>query len=111
MTTSKVPRCDEHISERRNHGHNSNNHINSGADRRFASLAPQLGVGLLAEWRTRIDSFDLNNSRLNRTPVIGGTFGLTRPCSDSGRGSLGTSSALEQVNDQDYNGNYEQEMN
>ena len=41
----------------------------------------------------------------------GGAFGLTRPCSDSGRRSLGTSSALEQVNDQDYNGNYEQEMN
>jgi hypothetical protein len=40
ITTSKVLRCDEHTSERNNHGHNSNNHINPAADRRFASLAP-----------------------------------------------------------------------
>ena len=111
MTTSKVPRCDEHISERRNHGHNPIDHLNPSLGRRATGLALQFWLGLLAEWRTRIDSFDFNNSRVNRTPVNGGAFGLTRRCSESGRRSLGTSSALEQVNDQDYNGNYEQEMN
>jgi hypothetical protein len=75
MTTSKVPRCGEHTSERNNHGYNSNNHINPAADRGFAGLAPQLGVGLLAERRSRLDCFDLNNSRLNGTPVNGVAFG------------------------------------
>ena len=69
MGTSKVPRCGEHTSERSSHGHNSTNHTNPAADRRFAGLALQFGLGLLAERRTRIDSFDFNNSLFNGTPV------------------------------------------
>ena len=75
MITSKVPRCSEHTSERNSHGHNTTNHTNPAADRRFAVLALQLGLGLLAERRSRIDSFDLDNSRVNGTPVNGGAFG------------------------------------
>jgi hypothetical protein len=40
ITTSKAPRSGEHTSERSIHGHNSTNHSNLAADRRFASLAP-----------------------------------------------------------------------
>ena len=105
-----MPRCDEHTSERNSHGHNTTNHTNPAADRRFAVLALQLGLGLLAEWRTRADCLDLNNSRLNGTPVIGVAFGLTALQQSAGPGSE-ASSALEQVNDQDNNGNHEQEMN
>jgi len=75
MITSKVPRSGEHTSERNSHGNNSTNHTNPTAGRRFAVLALQLGLGLLAERRTRIDCFDLNNSRLNGTPVNGVAFG------------------------------------
>ena len=85
MTTSKVPVCDEHSSERRSHGHHSIDHLNPPLDRRASGLAPQPGLGLLAEWRSRTDSFDLNNSRFNGTPVKGGAFGLTRPRNNSGR--------------------------
>ena len=75
MTTSKVPRCDEHTSERSRHGHDTNNHTNLAADRRFAGLAPQLGVGLLAKRRSRIGCFDFDNSRFDGAPVNGGAFG------------------------------------
>ena len=74
MTTSKVPVCDEHSSERRSHGHDSIDHLNPPLDRRATGLAAQPGLGLLAQRRTRIDSFDLDNSRFNGTPVNGGAL-------------------------------------
>ena len=69
MTTPKVLLFGEHTSERNSHGYHTNNHTNLAADRRFAGLAPQLGLGLLAERRSRTDSFDFDNSRLNGAPV------------------------------------------
>jgi len=43
--------------------------------------------------------------------VIGVAFWLTRPAAIGRAVGSETSSALEQVNDQDNNGNHEQEMN
>jgi len=43
--------------------------------------------------------------------VNGVSFRLIRPCSNREGVDSGTSSALEQVNDQDNNGNHEQKMN
>jgi hypothetical protein len=111
MTTSKVPRCGEHTSERSSHGYNSVNHTNLAAGRCFASLALQLGLGILAERRSRIDSFDFNNSRSNGTPV-NGARSADPPLAAIWEGVRSeTSSPLKQLNDQDDNGNHEQEMN
>jgi hypothetical protein len=41
------------------------------------------GWGYWPSWRSRIDSFDFDNSRFNGTPVKRCAFGLIRPCTNS----------------------------
>src|SRR5262249_36723637 len=73
------------VQERRSHGYHSIDHSNSAVNGGGAGLALGRGLGLWAERRTRIDSFDFNNSRLDGTPVKGGPFGLTPPLQQFGR--------------------------
>jgi hypothetical protein len=63
LETSKVARCDEHGSKRRSHGHHSADHLDPAVNRRATGLALQLGLGLLAKRRPRINPVNCNNPR------------------------------------------------
>ena len=65
VTTSKIARGGELIQERKSYGHDSIDYLNPSIDWGATSLAVQLRLGLLPEWRTRLDSFDCNHSRLD----------------------------------------------
>jgi hypothetical protein len=67
FTTSKIALEDEVISERRCHGHDSVNYPNPPIDWGATSLAIQFWLGILAKWRARLNSFDFNHPRLDRT--------------------------------------------
>jgi hypothetical protein len=63
--TSKIALDGEIISERRCHGHNSVNYSGPSIDWGTTSLAVQFRLGILAKWRTGLNSFDYNHPRLD----------------------------------------------
>ena len=69
MTTSKVARRGDMIQERRNYGHDSVNYPDPALDWCVTRLAVQFRLGLLAQWRIRLDSFDFDYPRFDGTPL------------------------------------------
>lgn len=64
-----MARRSEIIHERRNHEHDFVDYPNPAVDWCATNLALQFRLGLLAKWRTRLNSFDPNYSRVNRQPL------------------------------------------
>ena len=80
MTTSKIARRGDMIQERRNYGHDSVDYPDPALDWCVTHLALQFRLGLLAQRRTRVNSSNCNNPRLDGTLVKGAApYSLERP--------------------------------